>query len=166
MLLSTETFGEDWPHFRGPNSAGIATESRPLPAEFSAEKNVRWSKNSEMGLVVRLLQRVVSSRRRWLMTKRLACTALMPLPGHSSGCESGRSATSLRFIKQTVMLRQHRRLMRNRFISTSRLLVWLPLMRRREQTCGTRVCRCRILFLSGGRHVAGALQGFGAVCAG
>ena len=50
MLLSTETFGEDWPHFRGPNSAGIATESRPLPAEFSAEKNVRWSKKLGDGI--------------------------------------------------------------------------------------------------------------------
>jgi outer membrane protein assembly factor BamB len=32
----------DWPQFRGPNGAGISDES-PLPAEFSAKKNVAWA---------------------------------------------------------------------------------------------------------------------------
>jgi outer membrane protein assembly factor BamB len=31
----------DWPQFRGPGNAGLSTEKR-LPAEWSADKNVRW----------------------------------------------------------------------------------------------------------------------------
>jgi outer membrane protein assembly factor BamB len=34
---------EDWPHFRGPNSAGISSSSKPLPVKFSSKENVRWS---------------------------------------------------------------------------------------------------------------------------
>ncbi len=33
----------DWAQFRGPNASGIASDSGPLPAEFSFEHNVRWS---------------------------------------------------------------------------------------------------------------------------
>lgn len=34
---------EDWPQFRGPNCSGISLGAAPLPVEFSAKKNVRWS---------------------------------------------------------------------------------------------------------------------------
>jgi outer membrane protein assembly factor BamB len=34
---------EDWSQFRGPNSTGISTTSKPLPATFSNTENVRWS---------------------------------------------------------------------------------------------------------------------------
>ncbi len=33
----------DWAQFRGPNASGIAENAGKLPAEFSFEKNVRWS---------------------------------------------------------------------------------------------------------------------------
>ena len=35
--------GEDWAQFRGPNCSGISTNGKPLPVEFSATENVRWS---------------------------------------------------------------------------------------------------------------------------
>lgn len=41
---------EDWPQFRGPNCSGISTSKKPLPLEFSATKNVRWS--AELGEAV------------------------------------------------------------------------------------------------------------------
>lgn len=41
--FSPQGSGQDWPQFRGPNSTGISQSTKPLPAEFSAEKNVRWS---------------------------------------------------------------------------------------------------------------------------
>jgi outer membrane protein assembly factor BamB len=31
-----------WPQFRGANSAGLATDERPLPVEFGPEKNCLW----------------------------------------------------------------------------------------------------------------------------
>jgi outer membrane protein assembly factor BamB len=34
---------EDWPQFRGPNCQGVSPSKKPLPAEFSGTKNVRWS---------------------------------------------------------------------------------------------------------------------------
>jgi outer membrane protein assembly factor BamB len=34
---------EDWPQFRGPNCTGVSMSKKPLPLEFSATKNVRWS---------------------------------------------------------------------------------------------------------------------------
>jgi outer membrane protein assembly factor BamB len=34
---------DDWPQFRGPNCSGISSTTKPLPVEFSATKNVRWS---------------------------------------------------------------------------------------------------------------------------
>ncbi len=49
-LYRGSAFAEDWPHFRGPNSAGVSAESKPLPAEFSAEKNVRWSEKLGDGI--------------------------------------------------------------------------------------------------------------------
>jgi outer membrane protein assembly factor BamB len=42
--------GEDWPHFRGPNSAGVSQDAGTLPAEFSATKNVRWSEKLGDGI--------------------------------------------------------------------------------------------------------------------
>jgi outer membrane protein assembly factor BamB len=35
--------GEDWPQFRGINSAGVSTADKRLPTEFSQEQNLRWS---------------------------------------------------------------------------------------------------------------------------
>lgn len=43
LLAATVVLAEDWPQFRGPNSTGIATAGKPLPATFSATENVRWS---------------------------------------------------------------------------------------------------------------------------
>ena len=34
---------DDWPQFRGPNCTGISAGDKPLPVEFSATTNVRWS---------------------------------------------------------------------------------------------------------------------------
>lgn len=34
---------EDWPQFRGPNSTGLSTSTKPLPTKFSPKENVRWS---------------------------------------------------------------------------------------------------------------------------
>ena len=42
-LLSSQVKAEDWPQFRGKNASGVSTESTDLPAEFSLDKNVRWS---------------------------------------------------------------------------------------------------------------------------
>lgn len=50
MLTATLAQAEDWPQFRGPNSTGIAAKSKPLPAEFSTEKNVRWSEELGEGI--------------------------------------------------------------------------------------------------------------------
>lgn len=33
----------DWPQFRGPNCAGIASGNAALPTEFSSTKNVKWT---------------------------------------------------------------------------------------------------------------------------
>lgn len=43
VLISDRVTAEDWPQFRGPNCSGISRAKNPLPAEFSATKNVRWS---------------------------------------------------------------------------------------------------------------------------
>ncbi|RLT06678.1 MAG: serine/threonine protein kinase [Planctomycetota bacterium] len=34
---------EDWPQFRGINASGVTMSKKPLPTEFSLEKNLRWS---------------------------------------------------------------------------------------------------------------------------
>ncbi|MEX1229337.1 MAG: PQQ-binding-like beta-propeller repeat protein [Planctomycetaceae bacterium] len=34
---------DDWPQFRGPNSTGISTSTKPLPEKFSATENIAWS---------------------------------------------------------------------------------------------------------------------------
>jgi outer membrane protein assembly factor BamB len=34
---------EDWTQFRGSNARGVVLSSAPLPTEFSAEQNVKWS---------------------------------------------------------------------------------------------------------------------------
>ena len=40
---TTPLRAEDWPQFRGPNCSGISTGTQPLPTQFSAKENVRWS---------------------------------------------------------------------------------------------------------------------------
>src|SRR5262245_59783203 len=47
LVCTLSAFGEDWPQFRGPNAAGVSTQSKNLPVEFSHEKNVRWK--AELG---------------------------------------------------------------------------------------------------------------------
>jgi hypothetical protein len=42
-LLPAIAAAEDWPQFRGPNASGVSAEGKPLPTEFSLEKNLRWS---------------------------------------------------------------------------------------------------------------------------
>ncbi len=42
-LLPTLIPAEDWPQFRGINASGVSTSKKPLPTEFSLEKNLRWS---------------------------------------------------------------------------------------------------------------------------
>ena len=43
FCLPTLLSAEEWPQFRGINSAGISTESTNLPVEFSVESKVLWS---------------------------------------------------------------------------------------------------------------------------
>jgi len=47
MLATSPAAADDWPQFRGPNCSGVSREDRPLPVEFSATANVRWS--AELG---------------------------------------------------------------------------------------------------------------------
>jgi len=42
-LAITTAHADDWPQFRGPNGTGVPVSEKPLPAEFSHEKNVIWS---------------------------------------------------------------------------------------------------------------------------
>lgn len=42
-LVPAISLADDWPQFRGPNSTGIAADSKPLPAKFSTTENLRWS---------------------------------------------------------------------------------------------------------------------------
>lgn len=48
--FSPQSAGQDWSQFRGPNSTGITQTQKPLPAEFSAEKNVCWSQQLGEGI--------------------------------------------------------------------------------------------------------------------
>ena len=41
-FLSTLSFAADWPRFRGPNGSGIAPDDKPVPTEWSEEKNLKW----------------------------------------------------------------------------------------------------------------------------
>lgn len=43
VLGSGVLCAEDWPHFRGPNSTGISSATKPLPVTFSGTENVKWS---------------------------------------------------------------------------------------------------------------------------
>lgn len=42
LFAAVQSDAADWPQFRGPNCSGILSSSKPLPAEFSDSKNVRW----------------------------------------------------------------------------------------------------------------------------
>jgi outer membrane protein assembly factor BamB len=41
-FLCTFTSAADWPRFRGPNGSGIAPDDKPVPTEWSEEKNLKW----------------------------------------------------------------------------------------------------------------------------
>src|SRR3989304_2764359 len=43
LSCSASSRADDWPQFRGPNCIGISTGTKPLPVEFSATDNLRWS---------------------------------------------------------------------------------------------------------------------------
>ncbi len=43
LSLSLSARADDWQQFRGPNSSGVSTGTKPLPSKFSATENVRWS---------------------------------------------------------------------------------------------------------------------------
>ena len=43
FIMVTDARAEDWPQFRGPNCTGISTSTAPLPANFSASENCKWS---------------------------------------------------------------------------------------------------------------------------
>ena len=42
MIFHATVRGADWPRFRGPNGSGVSTEKKPLPAEWSDTKNLKW----------------------------------------------------------------------------------------------------------------------------
>lgn len=41
-LLTTSANGDDWPRFRGPEGAGVATDSDSLPTTWSPNANLSW----------------------------------------------------------------------------------------------------------------------------
>ncbi len=43
LILQADLPAEDWPQFRGINASGVSASKKPLPTEFSLEKNLRWS---------------------------------------------------------------------------------------------------------------------------
>ena len=50
VLLSSQIRAEDWPQFRGHNAAGVASESKDLPVNFSHDENVTWSADIGEGI--------------------------------------------------------------------------------------------------------------------
>ena len=40
-LLSTASYGSDWPQFRGPNGNGVS-DDKELPSEWGVDKNLKW----------------------------------------------------------------------------------------------------------------------------
>ncbi|MDA1212618.1 MAG: PQQ-binding-like beta-propeller repeat protein [Planctomycetota bacterium] len=47
LTVAVSARADDWPQYRGPNSTGISTSSKPLPETFSDTENVAWS--AELG---------------------------------------------------------------------------------------------------------------------
>ncbi len=43
LVVASHATAEDWPQFRGINASGVSGSKKPLPTEFSLEKNLRWS---------------------------------------------------------------------------------------------------------------------------
>ena len=43
LVVASHATAEDWPQFRGINASGVSASQKPLPTEFSLEKNLRWS---------------------------------------------------------------------------------------------------------------------------
>ena len=50
IMLASQLSAADWPQFRGPNSSGVSDVKTSLPVKFSAEENVRWSKEVGDGI--------------------------------------------------------------------------------------------------------------------
>ena len=50
LTFAAHSHADDWPQFRGPNCTGIAHSSKPLPVNFSATENVRWSQRIGDGI--------------------------------------------------------------------------------------------------------------------
>src|SRR5437868_15178787 len=48
FVCTTLLCGSDWPRFRGPNGAGVSTDSG-LPTEISKDRNVAWSQKTLKG---------------------------------------------------------------------------------------------------------------------
>ena len=50
--LTTTLHADDWPHWRGPSTTGIATSSTALPSTWSATVNVAWQVEFTADVVV------------------------------------------------------------------------------------------------------------------
>ncbi|MCA9047517.1 MAG: PQQ-binding-like beta-propeller repeat protein [Planctomycetaceae bacterium] len=48
--MTSSVFAEDWAQFRGPNATGIAGESTHPPVDFSADRNLNWSRDIGRGV--------------------------------------------------------------------------------------------------------------------
>jgi outer membrane protein assembly factor BamB len=42
LSIATPAIGGDWPRFRGPNGAGVSTDEKAPPTEWSETKNLKW----------------------------------------------------------------------------------------------------------------------------
>ena len=76
---------EDWPQFRGPNCSGVSTSTAPLPVEFSATEQVRWSAPlpDGIGSPVVAAGRVFTSG--WSMKAPSRSTGSTPIPAIRCG---------------------------------------------------------------------------------
>src|SRR5580692_6816783 len=41
-VVATIASAADWTRFRGPNGSGLAPDDKPVPTEWSEEKNLKW----------------------------------------------------------------------------------------------------------------------------
>ncbi|MFH1304244.1 MAG: PQQ-binding-like beta-propeller repeat protein, partial [Planctomycetota bacterium] len=42
LILVSSSVHADWMRFRGPNGSGVSDEKQATPAEWSAQKNLKW----------------------------------------------------------------------------------------------------------------------------